>query len=91
MEPPVLDDLHKPILSLFRFDANLGYAPVFHTLELTEGGGATETVAARGNAVVIEVGIANLTDPNPLQASRSLGTWWQKVCGRERMPATHHA
>ena len=54
MEPPVLDDLHKPILSLFRFDANLGYAPVFHTLELTEGGAATETVAARGNAVVIE-------------------------------------
>jgi len=37
---------NKPILGLFRFDVNLGYAPVFHTLELAEGGGATATVVA---------------------------------------------
>ena len=54
MEPPVLDDLHKPILSLFRFDVDLGYATILHTLKLAEGGGATETVATRGDAVVIE-------------------------------------
>ena len=44
----------SPILSLFRFDVDLGYAPVFHALELAEGGSATETVATRGDAVVIE-------------------------------------
>ena len=49
-----MDDLHKPILSLFCFDADFGNAPVFHALKLTEGGGATETVATRGDAVVIE-------------------------------------
>ena len=38
--------LHKFILCLFRFDVNLGYAPVFHTLKLAEGGGATETITA---------------------------------------------
>ena len=40
--------------SLFCFDADFGNAPVFHALKLTEGGGATETVATRGDAVVIE-------------------------------------
>ena len=49
-----MDDFHEPILSLFRFDVNLGYAPVFHTLELAEGGGTAETVATRWDAVVIE-------------------------------------
>ncbi len=46
--------LHKPILNLFRFDVDLGYASVFHTLKLAESGGATETISARGDAVVIE-------------------------------------
>ena len=46
--------LHKLILSLFRFDIDLGYASVFHTLKLAEGSGATETVATRGDAVVIK-------------------------------------
>ena len=46
--------LVSPNLTLFLFDVDLGYASVFHALELAEGGGATETVAARGDAVVIE-------------------------------------
>ena len=33
---------------------HLGYAAVLQTLELAEGGGATEAVATRGDAVVIE-------------------------------------
>ena len=49
-----VDDLHMPFFSLFRFDVNLGYASVLHALELAEGSGATEAVAARGDAVVIE-------------------------------------
>ena len=39
---------------LFLFDVDLGYATVFHTLKLAEGGSATETVTTRGNTVVIE-------------------------------------
>ena len=35
-------------------DINLRNASVLHTLKLAEGGSATETVAARGDAVVIE-------------------------------------
>ena len=41
-------------LSLFLLDVDLGDATVLHAVKLTEGGGATETVAARGDAVVIE-------------------------------------
>ena len=39
---------------LFLLNVDLRYASVFHALELAEGGGATEAVAARGDAVVIE-------------------------------------
>ena len=46
--------LVSPILTLFLFDVDLGYATVFHSLKLAEGCGATEAVAARGDAVVIE-------------------------------------
>ena len=41
-------------IGLFLFNINLGDTAVFHTLKLAEGGGATEAVAARGDAVVIE-------------------------------------
>ena len=39
---------------LFLLDVNLGYATVFHALELAEGGCAAESVAARGDTVMIE-------------------------------------
>ena len=39
---------------LFLFDVDLGYATVFHTLKLAEGGSATETIATRRDAIVIE-------------------------------------
>ena len=39
---------------LFHLDVDLRDATVFQTLKLTEGGGATEAVAARGDAVMIE-------------------------------------
>ena len=35
-------------------DVDLGYATILHTLKLAEGSGAAETVAARGDAIVIE-------------------------------------
>ena len=42
------------LFGLFRLDVDLWYATVLHALKLAEGGSATETVATRGDAVVIE-------------------------------------
>ena len=39
---------------LFLFDVDLGYATVFHTLKLAEGGSATEAIATRRDTIMIE-------------------------------------
>ena len=42
------------LIAFLLFDIDLRDTTVFHTLEFAVGGSATETVATRGDAVVIE-------------------------------------
>ena len=63
----------RRLFSLFNLDIYLGYAAVLHALKLTEGGSTTETIAARGDAVMIEqVGLTFEVDGATVNGER---TW----------------